>query len=309
MAPGSDGGDVQVVCVAGPSGAGKTTLIERLLPRLAEGRDGDGRGRVATAKSIHHDVEVDEPGKDTHRHREAGAEATVGVTPSRTFGFVEAGKSKAADGTGGHEEVATLEPVLDGYADFGVDYALVEGFSSSSLPTVVVGGEEVDGDSDEGGGNGGSEDGDGVGEPVVARVDGGETADLQTVIDAVHGLRGYETATSVLEREHGYEPGSTVAVASVEANGLASAMDWTHGRVDGAVGSIPDDLRDRASVERVAVDVRPPVAPGGTAAVHVAVSAPDLDRAYAASAEAGDRLSASTGADGSVEYRLRQPLG
>src|SRR5216684_1826191 len=53
---------------AGWSGSGKTTLIEKLIPRFA------GRGlRVSLVKHAHHTFDVDQPGKDSYRHRHAGA--------------------------------------------------------------------------------------------------------------------------------------------------------------------------------------------------------------------------------------------
>ena len=57
------------VCgLAGWSNSGKTTLMERLLPALI------GRGlSVSTVKHAHHDFDIDQPGKDSHRHRMAGA--------------------------------------------------------------------------------------------------------------------------------------------------------------------------------------------------------------------------------------------
>jgi molybdopterin-guanine dinucleotide biosynthesis protein B len=54
--------------IAGYSGSGKTTLIERLLPRLAS-----AGLAVSVIKQSHHDFEVDRPGKDSWRHRQAGA--------------------------------------------------------------------------------------------------------------------------------------------------------------------------------------------------------------------------------------------
>ena len=52
---------------AGFSGSGKTTLIERIIPLLV------ARGlRVALVKHAHHDFDIDQPGKDSHRHRAAG---------------------------------------------------------------------------------------------------------------------------------------------------------------------------------------------------------------------------------------------
>ena len=113
-----------VVGVVGRSGSGKTTLVERLVPALA------ARCRVGTVKSIHHEVELDDPGTDTYRHRVAGAARVVGVTPTLTASFRPVGK---ADG----EDVA-LERALD---EFGadVDVVLVEGFTGAALPKILVG--------------------------------------------------------------------------------------------------------------------------------------------------------------------------
>lgn len=68
--------------MAGPSESGKTTLVEKLLPALA-------RRGVAAATVKHHrgPVEVDRPGKDTWRHRRAGARATFFVTDAEVVGF------------------------------------------------------------------------------------------------------------------------------------------------------------------------------------------------------------------------------
>jgi molybdopterin-guanine dinucleotide biosynthesis protein B len=59
---------MNVLGVTGWSGAGKTTLLTKLIPNLT------GRGlKVSTVKHAHHTFDVDKPGKDSHRHREAGA--------------------------------------------------------------------------------------------------------------------------------------------------------------------------------------------------------------------------------------------
>ena len=65
---------MRVIGLAGWSGAGKTTLVVRLVPELIR------RGlTVSTMKHAHHGFDVDQPGKDSHRHREAGAtEVLVG---------------------------------------------------------------------------------------------------------------------------------------------------------------------------------------------------------------------------------------
>src|SRR4029450_13287913 len=59
---------MRVIGLAGWSGAGKTTLLAKVIPRLI------ARGvRVSTVKHAHHGFDVDQPGKDSHTHRAAGA--------------------------------------------------------------------------------------------------------------------------------------------------------------------------------------------------------------------------------------------
>jgi len=64
---------VRVAAIVGTSGSGKTTLIERLIRAARE------RGlSVSTIKHTHHhDIELDTPGKDSHRHRMAGASEVI----------------------------------------------------------------------------------------------------------------------------------------------------------------------------------------------------------------------------------------
>ena len=67
-----------VLGIAGWSGAGKTTLIEGVLPHLiAAGLS------VSTVKHAHHGVELDQPGKDSWRHRRAGAREVLLAAPGR----------------------------------------------------------------------------------------------------------------------------------------------------------------------------------------------------------------------------------
>ena len=67
-----------IVSIVGPSGVGKTTLLERLIPELT------GRGyRVGTIKHDVHGFEIDQPGKDSWRHKHAGAQVTVISSPNQ----------------------------------------------------------------------------------------------------------------------------------------------------------------------------------------------------------------------------------
>lgn len=112
---------MQVLGVVGPSDSGKTTLVERLADRLMK------RGRVATIKHLTHAPEVDTEGKDTARHRAAGAATTYGLTDDE--GWFATGEDR------------TLEDALDTLAP-DYDYAIVEGFSDATIPQVVLGGRD-----------------------------------------------------------------------------------------------------------------------------------------------------------------------
>ena len=65
---------MKVIGLAGWSGAGKTTLLTRVIPHLLK----EGL-RVSVIKHAHHAFDVDVPGKDSWRHREAGADRGAGV--------------------------------------------------------------------------------------------------------------------------------------------------------------------------------------------------------------------------------------
>ena len=118
------------VCLVGSSDSGKTTLMESLVSALGS------YGRVATIKSIHHDIEIDTPGKDTYRHRKAVADTVVGLTPTLSFQITPGGKQAAPS------ELALLESTVDSLVADGYDFILVEGFHYSPYPKITVGERE-----------------------------------------------------------------------------------------------------------------------------------------------------------------------
>ncbi len=66
---------MKVISIVGHSGSGKTTLIEKLVKNLSD------RGlKIATIKHAHHKVELDTPGKDSYRYKEAGAAMSMLLT-------------------------------------------------------------------------------------------------------------------------------------------------------------------------------------------------------------------------------------
>ncbi|GEK46145.1 molybdopterin-guanine dinucleotide biosynthesis protein B [Bisbaumannia pacifica] len=109
--------------IAAWSGTGKTTLLEALLPRLAE------RGlQVAVIKHAHHEFEVDRPGKDSHRLRQAGAAPMLVASRRRVALMYE---------TPGQEEPELLE-LIDLLRPRRPDLVLVEGFKAWPLPKLEL---------------------------------------------------------------------------------------------------------------------------------------------------------------------------
>jgi molybdopterin-guanine dinucleotide biosynthesis protein B len=113
---------MKVVGFAGNSGSGKTTLVEKLIPALKM------RGlRVSVVKHAHHKFDIDHPGKDTFRHREAGAFEVV-VASGKRLALMREFEQPAQLSV--HQLLAELWD--------GVDWVLVEGFKSSNLLKVEV---------------------------------------------------------------------------------------------------------------------------------------------------------------------------
>lgn len=112
---------MKIFGMAGWSGSGKTSLLARLIPELTK----DGR-KVSTIKHAHHSFDVDQPGKDSYVHRQAGAHEVMVLSENRWVLM--------------HENRPPVEP------DFAqavarmsdVDLVLVEGFKAYPHPKLEV---------------------------------------------------------------------------------------------------------------------------------------------------------------------------
>jgi molybdopterin-guanine dinucleotide biosynthesis adapter protein len=112
---------MRVIGLAGWSGAGKTTLIVKLIPYFRE------RGIiVSTLKHAHHAFDVDQPGKDSYLHRQAGA-CEVLVASSRRFALMH--ELRGAEEPGLAELLQRMGPV---------DLILVEGYKHDAHPKIEV---------------------------------------------------------------------------------------------------------------------------------------------------------------------------
>jgi len=106
---------------AGWSGSGKTTLIEQLIPRFVK------RGlRVSMIKHAHHSFDVDQPGKDSYRHRQAGCSEVMVVSDRRWVIM--------------HELRGEPEPSLEDQIEriSPCDLLLVEGHKHYPLPKLEI---------------------------------------------------------------------------------------------------------------------------------------------------------------------------
>jgi molybdopterin-guanine dinucleotide biosynthesis protein B len=112
---------MKVIGLAGWSGAGKTTLLTRVIPRLLK----DGL-RVSVIKHAHHAFDVDVPGKDSWRHREAGA-AEVLVSSARRWALMH--ELRGAGEPRLPELLAKLSPV---------DLVVIEGFKREPHRKIEV---------------------------------------------------------------------------------------------------------------------------------------------------------------------------
>ena len=110
---------IPIVSIVGKSDAGKTTLIEKLIPELKR------RGyHVATIKHDAHQFEIDHPGKDSYRHFHAGADWTVIGSPAKLASLRRLERELTLD-----EIAATIT---------GMDIILTEGFKREAKLRIEV---------------------------------------------------------------------------------------------------------------------------------------------------------------------------
>ncbi len=112
---------MKVFGFAGYSGSGKTTLIEQLVPQFVM------RGlKVSLIKHAHHGFDIDQPGKDSYRHREAGCSEVL-ITSSQRWVLVHELRGEQEQNL--HYQLKRLSPC---------DLVLVEGFKKEPIPKLEI---------------------------------------------------------------------------------------------------------------------------------------------------------------------------
>lgn len=114
-------GPKHIIGIIGWSGSGKTTLMSTLIPTLiAKGLT------VSTMKHTHHDFDIDQSGKDSYRHREAGAQEVL-LTSKKRWALLH--ELRDAPEYEMDELIAKMAPV---------DVLLIEGFKAHRYPKIEI---------------------------------------------------------------------------------------------------------------------------------------------------------------------------
>lgn len=107
-----------VVSIVGKSESGKTTLIERLVPALKS------RGfRIGVVKHAHHGFDMDREGKDSYRHRKAGADTVMVASPGQIAMIKDVSGER-------------LDDLLPFFED--MDLLITEGFKGDRAPKIEI---------------------------------------------------------------------------------------------------------------------------------------------------------------------------
>ncbi|MEK7267921.1 MAG: molybdopterin-guanine dinucleotide biosynthesis protein B, partial [Nitrospirota bacterium] len=112
---------IPILFFVGRSNSGKTTLIERLIPELVR-----AGYRVATIKHAGHGFDLDTEGKDSWRHKRAGASAVIVLSRGSLAMFSDV------------SEQIKVEELRDRFLDHEFDLIIAEGWKSEGYPKIIV---------------------------------------------------------------------------------------------------------------------------------------------------------------------------
>src|SRR6476620_3573483 len=117
---------VPIVCFVGKSNSGKTTFIERVIPELVR-----AGYKIATVKHAGHGFDLDTEGKDSWRHKQAGASSVVVLSKGSMAMFADV------------SDQMHVEDVRDRFLDLTYDLIIAEGWKHEGYPKIVVVREQV----------------------------------------------------------------------------------------------------------------------------------------------------------------------
>ena len=117
---------IPIICFVGKSNSGKTTFIERVIPELVR-----AGYKVATVKHAGHGFDLDTEGKDSWRHKQAGASSVVVLSKGSMAMFADV------------SDQMKVEDVRDRFLDGSYDLIIAEGWKNEGYPKIVIIREQV----------------------------------------------------------------------------------------------------------------------------------------------------------------------
>ncbi|MBA5868034.1 MAG: molybdopterin-guanine dinucleotide biosynthesis protein B [Nitrospira sp. CR1.3] len=117
---------IPIVCFVGRSNSGKTTFIERVIPELVR-----AGYKVATVKHAGHGFDLDTEGKDSWRHKQAGASSVVIMSKGSMAMFADV------------SDQMKVEDVRDRFLDGSYDLIIAEGWKHEGYPKIVIVREQI----------------------------------------------------------------------------------------------------------------------------------------------------------------------
>jgi molybdopterin-guanine dinucleotide biosynthesis protein B len=115
-----------ILCFVGRSNSGKTTLIERVIPELVR-----AGYKVATVKHAGHGFDLDTEGKDSWRHKRAGASSVMILSKGSMAMFADV------------SDQMKVEEVRDRFLDHTYDLIIAEGWKNEGYPKIVIVREQI----------------------------------------------------------------------------------------------------------------------------------------------------------------------
>ncbi|MCS6896722.1 MAG: molybdopterin-guanine dinucleotide biosynthesis protein B [Nitrospira sp.] len=112
---------IPILCFVGRSNSGKTTFIERVIPELVR-----AGYKIATVKHAGHGFDLDTEGKDSWRHKRAGASSVVVLSKSSVALFADT------------SDQLKIEDVRDRFLDNSYDLIIAEGWKHDGYPKILI---------------------------------------------------------------------------------------------------------------------------------------------------------------------------
>ncbi len=223
-------------------------------------------GSVGTVKHLH-DHNIDSPGTDTWKHREAGADIVIGVSQKEFVKF-------SSDNN--------LINALDELADAGMDFAVVEGFKDSMLPKIALGTVNAPN--------------------IVIRLDKPEDADIRKIVNVVLDQPEYHTLGSLIKKirrskdlEKAGAIGTFTGIVRAVTNDIRTEyLEFEeYGSVVGQkMKEICEELKEKEGIVDIQMHHRTGIIKAGEDIVYIVVAAGHRQQLFPVLSEAIERLKA-----------------